>query len=346
MVATNQEPLGISPILRGDNLTKIFLTSSGRGVRRRREGISAVDDVSLTLEQGKTLGIVGESGSGKSTLARLLLGLENPTRGVVSFRGAPIVQPGIGMPRHLRREIQFVAQDPYSNLDPRMNVGRIISEGWRTHTTVIPRHEQRNEIIRLLDQVGIDGTNLLNRLPHEFSGGQRQRIAIARALALRPSVLILDEPISSLDVSVQAQVLRLLQDLQEQRGLSYVFIAHDLSVVEYFADTVAVMYRGRILETGPVRKVFTHPRHPYTELLRRSIPRWQGSGRAATIESPQSLAEAAEPNHACVFYHRCAFRTKRCATIDPHEHWAQGESQEYACHHPLNGGRAGQGMTS
>ena len=221
-----------------------------------------------------------------------------------------------------------------------MKVGRIIAEGWRIHRNVVPRSRQRDETIALLNRVGIHGDDdLLRRYPYEFSGGQRQRIAIARALALRPSLLILDEPLSSLDVSVQAQVLALLHDLRADRGLAYVFIAHDLSVVRYFVHNVAVMYRGRFVEYGPGSSVLAQSRHPYTELLRRSNPRWQSSGKAV-IESPSSLAtgsEEARAEFACVFYHRCTFRSDKCAVEDPHEDWQIEGTRRYACHHPLNG---------
>lgn len=341
MTADQQSSAEKPPILHGARLSKVFGRSKA-GWRKGRvdsgNEVRAVDNVTFTLQEGETIGIVGESGSGKSTLARLLLGLETLTSGVVEYRGDPVIGPDQTMPRQLRREIQFVAQDPYSNLDPRMKVGRIIAEGWRTHKMVPSRSARRTEALSLLGQVGITGDDLLERYPHEFSGGQRQRIAIARALALKPSVLILDEPISSLDVSVQAQVLQLLQDLQVDHGLSYVFIAHDLSVVEYFAHSVAVMYRGRIVEKGPSKDLFAHPRHPYTEALQRSNPQWQPAGNAI-IEQPLGAGQnstAEETDEACVFYHRCAYRTDRCAIDDPHQHWQLEAAHRYACYHPRN----------
>jgi oligopeptide/dipeptide ABC transporter ATP-binding protein len=215
-----------------------------------------------------------------------------------------------------------------------MTVRRIIGEGWRIHKDVISRSERRNEALALLNMVGIHGEDLLGRYPHEFSGGQRQRIAIARALALRPSVLILDEPISSLDVSVQAQVLLLLQELQEERGLAYLFIAHDLSVVEYFADAVAVMYRGRVVERGPAIDVFANPQHPYTALLRGSVAEWQKSGRAR-IQPPFTRDERPGADQACVFFHRCPYREEICASVDPQEHMKSEGNRWFACHFPL-----------
>jgi len=262
---------------------------SGRGLVKTFGSMRAVDGIDFDLHDGETLCIVGESGSGKSTLARLILGLETPTEGSVSYRGKTISDPQTTMPRALRREIQFVAQDPYSSLDPRMKVGRLISEGWRIHRDVLPQSEWNAEATRLLERVGIKGEQILERYPHEFSGGQRQRIAIARALALRPSVMVLDEPISSLDVSVQAQVIRLLQDLQDQEGLCYIFIAHDLSVVEYLATNIIVMYRGKIMEQGPGGRVFRAPEHEYTVRLASANPTWEASGRAVIRAAARAL---------------------------------------------------------
>ncbi|MDN3520452.1 dipeptide ABC transporter ATP-binding protein [Halomonas ramblicola] len=252
----------------------------GRGLVKTFDGFRAVDGIDFDLHEGETLCIVGESGSGKSTLARLILGLESPTEGTVEYRGKPIITPGTTMQRELRREIQFVAQDPYSSLDPRMKVGKIISEGWRIHRGLVPESEWDEEAERLLARVGIQGEQILDRYPHEFSGGQRQRIAIARALAVRPSIVVLDEPISSLDVSVQAQVIRLLQDLQDEHGLAYIFIAHDLSVVEYLAKNIIVMYQGKVMERGPGKRVFNEPEDPYTARLASANPKWEASGRA------------------------------------------------------------------
>jgi peptide/nickel transport system ATP-binding protein len=263
------------------------LVLTGRGLVKIFGEHRAVDGVDFDLRDGETLCIVGESGSGKSTLARLILGLERPTQGTVQYRGMTISDPATSLPRALRQEIQFVAQDPYSSLDPRMKVRRIISEGWRIHRGLLPKAEWNGEAKRLLERVGILGDDILDRYPHEFSGGQRQRIAIARALALRPSVLVLDEPISSLDVSVQAQVIRLLQDLQDEQGLAYIFIAHDLSVVEYLATNVLVMYHGKVMERGPGTRVFREPQNDYTARLASANPTWEVSGRAVIKAVPR-----------------------------------------------------------
>lgn len=266
-------------ILVGRGLVKVF----GRRRRRSRrpaDETRAVDGIDFDLHAGETLCVVGESGSGKSTLARLILGLEQPTAGTVDYRGSRVVGAGMTMPRTLRREIQFVAQDPYSSLNPRMQVGDIIAEGWRVHRGIVALRDREGAATTLLDRVGISGNDILRRYPHEFSGGQRQRIAIARALALEPSIVVLDEPISSLDVSVQAQVIRLLKDLQDERGMAYIFIAHDLSVVEYLAKTVIVMHHGKVVEQGPGRRIFVSPVDSYTRRLSGSNPRWQADGTA------------------------------------------------------------------
>ena len=276
------------PIMSGRGVVKVF--GSGRG-RSRGEEVRAVDGIDFDLYAGDSLCIVGESGSGKSTLARIIMGLETPTAGTITYHGKTMVSPTQSLPRQRRKEIQFVAQDPYSNLDPRMTIAEIIGEGWRVHKNLMPRGDRNAAAVALLESVGIKGEDVLKRYPHEFSGGQRQRIAIARALALQPSVLVLDEPISSLDVSVQAQVIRLLQDLQEERELAYIFIAHDLSVVEYLAMGIIVMHRGKVVEHGRGNRVFHEPQHDYTQRLIRSNPEWQASGKAK-IEAPEKSSQA------------------------------------------------------
>lgn len=271
-----------APILRGRDLTKVFAASRGRGRKSPADtqGTVAVDAVDVELQTGETLCVVGESGSGKSTLARLLLGLLPPDSGTVEFRGEQVISPTQALARRLRREIQFVAQDPYSSLDRRMQVGRIVGEGWRANPGTVDRKDWPEAAAKVLASVGIDVPNAVRRLPHEFSGGQRQRIAIARALAMDPSVLVLDEPVSSLDVSVQAQVINLLKEIQAEKSLSYIFITHDLSIVEAFASSVIVMKQGKVVEQGTRDAVLFDPKHEYTRRLLDSSPRWEASGRS------------------------------------------------------------------
>ncbi|MFD0888445.1 ABC transporter ATP-binding protein, partial [Streptosporangium algeriense] len=257
-------------LLTVEELTKHYPVRRGHVVRRRAGVVKAVDGVSFTLRAGETLGIVGESGCGKSTLAKLLIRLEQPTGGHIRYRGADIAtMEGRGL-RDLRRRMQIVFQDPYSSLDPRMTVGQIISEPFAVHRDAAP-DDQRGRVRELLRTVGLNPEHI-DRYPHQFSGGQRQRIGIARALALRPDVLVCDEPVSALDVSIQAQVINLLRRLQREFGLAYVFIAHDLAVVRHISHRVAVMYLGKIVETGTASEIFERPAHPYTRALLSAAP--------------------------------------------------------------------------
>jgi len=269
-----------APLLEVRNLVKHYPVE--RGLLRRVQGhVKAVDDVSFTLARGETLGIVGESGSGKSTLARMLVRLETPTSGqalldgqdVFAMRGDDLVA--------LRRRMQMVMQDPYTSLNPRMTVGDIIGEPFEIHPEALPRGQRAARVRELLDLVGLSPEHL-NRYPHQFSGGQRQRIGIARALALSPQIVVCDEPVSALDVSIQAQVINLLEQLQAQLGLSLIFIAHDLSVVRHISSRVAVMYQGRIVESGPTEDVYNHPAHPYTQNLLAAAPVADPSLRRST----------------------------------------------------------------
>ncbi len=259
-----------APLLVVQELSKTY-NSPGRGIRGKRKSFLALDRVSFTLGPGETLGIVGESGSGKSTLVRTLIGLEEATSGAASYRGYDLVNPTAEGQEKLRRQVQIVFQDPTASLNPRMSVREIISEPWAIHRGVLPREQWDERVGELLEQVGLLRGHA-SRYPHQFSGGQRQRIAIARALALKPEIIICDEAVSSLDVSVQAQVIALLRNLKEEYALSYLFIAHDLPVVRSFADRVVVMQKGRIVEQGPTRDVFTNPQHPYTRELLQSDP--------------------------------------------------------------------------
>ncbi|GAB3164522.1 dipeptide ABC transporter ATP-binding protein [Myceligenerans halotolerans] len=278
-----------------------------RGLLRRTAGmVKAVDGVSLALGAGRTLGVVGESGSGKSTLARTLVGIERPTSGQVLVDGHDVARLSRAGRRQLRRDVQMVFQDPYTALNPRMSVGQIVGEPFAIHR-VRPPGGRTAAVGELLELVGLDPGHV-DRYPHQFSGGQRQRIGIARALALRPRILVCDEPVSALDVSVQGQVVNLLQDLQDELGLSYVFVAHDLGVVRHIADEVAVMYLGRVVERGPSDDVYDDALHPYTQALLSAVPEPDPAvrltdSRAITLEGePPSPVD---PPAGCAFHTRC-----------------------------------------
>jgi oligopeptide/dipeptide ABC transporter ATP-binding protein len=282
------------PLLVAEDLVKHYKARDGQGIAR------AVDGVSLTLKRGETLGIVGESGCGKSTLARLILRLIEPTAGRVKLEGDDILALGAGALRRRRRDMQIVFQDPFASLDPRMSIAQIIAEPLDIHAIGQPA-ERRRKVEDLLLMVGLD-RSALTRYPHEFSGGQRQRIGIARAIALEPKPLILDEPVSALDVSIQSQILNLLVDLKARLNLSYIFISHDLSVVEHVSDRVAVMYLGRIVEEGRASQVLRQPRHPYTEALVSAVPGSKGKGRIVLKGDPPSPEAVPE---GCRFHPRC-----------------------------------------
>jgi oligopeptide/dipeptide ABC transporter ATP-binding protein len=291
-------------------LQKTYPVTSGAFLRRRVGEVQAVSGVSFDLRRGETLGLVGESGCGKSTTARCVLRLVEPTAGEIRYRpagGEPIdvAAAGGGTLRRLRRELQIVFQDPYASLDPRMSVGAIVAEPLVVHG-IGTRASRRARVGELLEVVGL-ATEHARRHPHEFSGGQRQRIAIARALALSPTLLVLDEPVSSLDVSIQAQVLNLLQDLQDEFGLTYLFIAHDLAIVRHVSDTIAVMYLGKIVELAPRDVLYARPLHPYTRALLAAAPVAdpvieRGRGPAPVRGGPPSPAA---PPRACRFHPRC-----------------------------------------
>ncbi|HET6483581.1 MAG TPA: ATP-binding cassette domain-containing protein, partial [Actinoplanes sp.] len=258
-------------VLETRDLVKHYPISKGVVLRTKVGAVRAVDGVDLQLRRGETLGIVGESGCGKSTLAKLLVGLEKPTRGEIRVRGDDLTRLTGPALRRARRNIQMVMQDPYTSLNPRMTVGDIVGEPFDIHPDAVPHHGKDRAVRELLDIVGLNPDHI-NRYPHQFSGGQRQRIGIARALALRPEIIVCDEPVSALDVSIQAQVINLLEGLQRELGLSYVFIAHDLSVVRHISDRVAVMYLGRIVEIGDADDVYEHAGHPYTQALLSAVP--------------------------------------------------------------------------
>ena len=302
---TDQETTG-DPILEVRSLAKVFPIRRGVVLRRTVGQVQAVDDVSFTLRHGRTFGLVGESGSGKSTLARMLVGVERPTRGQVLVDGVDVSTMSRAARRDLRRRVQMVFQDPYTSLNPRMSVGEIVGEPFRIHPDAVPAGGRDRAVRELLELVGLDPGHV-NRYPHQFSGGQRQRIGIARALAVKPQVLVCDEPVSALDVSVQGQVINLLEDLQDELGLSYLFIAHDLAVVRHIADEVAVMYLGRIVEHGPAADVYDRAAHPYTRALMSAVPVPDPAARLASAEIvlEGDLPSAADPPSGCRFHTRC-----------------------------------------
>ncbi|MGE5093134.1 MAG: ABC transporter ATP-binding protein [Bacillota bacterium] len=279
--------------------------------------VRAVDGVSFDVDRGETLGLVGESGCGKSTVGRTILRLQEPTSGEAVFEGHEVFRLGREPLRALRRRMQIIFQDPYSSLNPRMTVGAAIAEGIEIHR-LATRRETASRVARLLEEVGLD-PSYARRYPHEFSGGQRQRIGIARALAVEPAFIVCDEPVSALDVSVQAQVLNLLADLQKQRGLSYLFIAHDLAVVRQIAQRIAVMYLGRIVETGTTGALLADPRHPYTQALLSAVPEPDPNAQRERIVLAGDLPSPSSPPPGCPFHTRCfhPLRNERCRTELP-----------------------------
>jgi oligopeptide transport system ATP-binding protein len=321
-------------ILTATDLVKHYPIRSG--VLRRTTGhVKAVDGVSFELYKGETLGIVGESGCGKSTLGRLLMRLEEPTAGSVVFDGVEMyAQRGRAM-RRLRRDIQIVFQDPYTSLNPRKTVGDIVGEPFEIHSDAVPRKGRRKAVQDLLDLVGLNPEHI-NRYPHQFSGGQRQRIGIARGIALNPKVLICDEPVSALDVSVQAQVVNLLERLQDELGLAYIFIAHDLSVVRHISDRVGVMYLGTMAELGNEDEIYQRPTHPYTQALLSAVPVPDPTlrHRREHIVLKGDVPSPANPPSGCRFHTRCFKAQGVCSVEVPellvHPDGAQGHLS--ACH--------------
>lgn len=303
-------------LLKVEGLKKHFAVSRRVGVRTIRETVRAVDGIDLTIHAGETVGLVGESGCGKTTAGRTILRLMRPTGGHVYFEGQDLAKLGGEALRELRKDLGIVFQDPMSALDPRMMIGDIVAEPLRVHDLVQSRSEGLRRARLLLEQVGLR-PEFAERYPHEFSGGQRQRIGIARAIATDPKLIILDEPISALDISVRAQILNLLEDLQEQRGLAYLFIAHDLSVVRHLCDRVAVMYLGIIVEEGPSDQLFANPLHPYTRALMSAVPIPDPSRRSARALLEGDVPTPVAIPSGCRFRTRCPLAQPICAEQTP-----------------------------
>jgi oligopeptide/dipeptide ABC transporter ATP-binding protein len=321
------------PLLEAEHLQLYFPVKAGVLIDRTIAHVHAVDDVSLALAEGETLGIVGESGCGKSTLARCIVRLLEPTAGRLRYRGRDITHLSRRALAPIRREVQIVFQDPTSSLNPRKRVVQIVGTPIRLHG-MKGRNGVDGRVRELLSRVGLNPEHI-NRFPHEFSGGQRQRIGIARALALEPRLIVLDEPVSALDVSIQAQVINLLDDLQDDFGLSYVFIAHDLSVVRHVSDRIAVMYLGKVVELSPSKELYTKPIHPYTEALLQAIPipdpreNRARERRVVAGEPPNPI----DPPRGCRFHTRCPYATDVCREVEPPlATYANGHLA--ACHHP------------
>jgi oligopeptide transport system ATP-binding protein len=315
------------------DLVKYYPLTVGIVFKKTVGHVHAVDGVSLDLKKGETLGVVGESGCGKSTLSRLLMNLEKPTSGSVKYQGREIFGLHGAELRRMRRQIQLVMQDPYTSLNPRMTVGDLVGEPFEIHSDVAPRGSRRRRVQELLEVVGLNPEHI-NRYPHQFSGGQRQRIGIARALALRPEIIICDEPVSALDVSIQAQVMNLLDRLQDEFGLAYVFIAHDLSVVRHLSDRVAVMYLGKIVETGTEDEIYERPTHPYTQALLSAVPVPDPTSRQTKtrIRLTGDVPSPADPPSGCRFRTRCWKAQEICAKEEPLLVERPGSDHPSACH--------------
>jgi peptide/nickel transport system ATP-binding protein len=325
---------GERPLLEVRHVKKYFPIRAGV-LQREVAYVHAVDDVSFAVKPGETLGLVGESGCGKSTLGRTIVRLLQPTAGEIIFDGTPIQKLGTRRLRPLRREMQMVFQDPYASLNPRKRVGTIISDPMRIHD-LGSRSEQKRRVNEILETVGLSPEHY-NRFPHEFSGGQRQRIGIARSLALRPKLIVADEPVSALDVSIQSQMLNLLDDLQTEFNLTYIFIAHDLGVVRHVSDRIVVMYLGKIVELAPADELYVRPIMPYTEALLSAVPIPDPdlSAKRERIVLEGDVPSPINPPSGCRFHPRCRYATEVCTQIEP-PLVDYGNGHLAACHHPLN----------
>ena len=331
------------PILRAEDLVKWFNVKEGSGIHRAAAQVRAVNGVTFDLRRGETLGLVGESGCGKSTLGRTLLRLEEPTSGRLFFDGRDVLAMDRRELRALRRRIQIIFQDPYASLNPRMTVGELVCEPWVIHRGTVPRRDQRRRAGELLERVGLDPA-FMDRYPHQFSGGQRQRIGIARVLALDPEVIVCDEPVSALDVSIQAQVLNLLVDLQRDFDLTYVFITHDLSVVRHVSDRIAVMYLGKVVEVARTDEIFETTRHPYTKALLSAlpVPDPDAADSRERIVLTGDMPSPINPPSACRYHPRCPKAQEICSVEEPPLVPVLGDDGTHltACHFPLEVGES------
>lgn len=309
------------PLLRVEGLTKHFSTKKGL--------LHAVDNVSFTIDKGRTLGMVGESGCGKSTTGRAILRLIEPTAGNVLFDNIDVRSLDAAKLRRMRTRMQIVFQDPFSSLNPRMTVSKAIEEPIKLHGIITDPQEREERVLELMETVGL-APRLFNTYPHELDGGRRQRIGIARALAVNPDFVVCDEPVSALDVSIQAQILNLMEDLQDELGLTYLFITHDLSVVHHFSDDIAVMYLGKLFEKAPSDELFDHPMHPYTQALLSAIPVPSLHNRKKRIIMKGEITSPINPPKACRFAQRCPYATERCTCEEP-ELRDYGNGHSVAC---------------
>ncbi|MGQ0624215.1 MAG: ABC transporter ATP-binding protein [Sporichthyaceae bacterium] len=330
------ESTRIGPLLEVAGLTKHFPVRSGLILQRQVAAVRAVDDVAFTIDRGETLGLVGESGCGKSTTGRLVTRLLEPDAGTIRYDGRDITHLKAAQLKDIRGQIQMIFQDPYASLNPRHTVGTIVGAPLEING-IDPPGGRKRAVQDLLETVGLNPEHV-NRYPHQFSGGQRQRIGIARALALQPSLIIADEPVSALDVSIQAQIVNLLRDLQRELGLAYLFIAHDLAVVRHVSHRVAVMYLGHIVEIAPARRLYAAPRHPYTHALLSAVPRMPGEAETpgGRIRLVGDVPSPVDPPSGCRFRTRCPRAQERCAAEKP-QLGAVEDSGEHAvaCHFPL-----------
>jgi len=322
------------PLVEVRDLVKHFPITRGIVFRRQIGAVRAVDGVNFEVRRGETLGIVGETGCGKSTTAKLIMRLLEASSGEISFEGSDITRIKGARLKAVRREMQMIFQDPYSSLNPRKTIGSIIGEPFAIHKLETEKGARKRAVQGLMEMVGLNPEHY-NRYPHEFSGGQRQRIGVARALALNPKLLVADEPVSALDVSIQAQVLNLLRDLQRKFGLTLVFIAHDLSVVRHMCDRVAVMYLGKIVEIGPNEELYAFPRHPYTGALLSAVP-VADTSRHGDMRVPLTgdVPSPANPPRACRFHTRCPKAQELCSVEEPLLE-DKGSGTQVACHYPL-----------